>query len=103
MAMRSKNSPRRVYVRSGSLVLCLAGCYFGPRSGEKTFIDADKEVTTEVLKPAGGRKRIRIEQIAAGGASIVETWSQKQLTFKKRAPKADADPIGAMLPEPLPS
>lgn len=96
MAMRSTNSPRKLYKRAGSIVLCLSGCYFGPRVGEKCLIDASKEVYHTVLKPAAGKKRIEVEQIAAGGASIVETWTQKALTFKKRAPKGEG--IGDQLP-----
>lgn len=100
MAMRSVNSPRRLYKRNGNMLLCFSGRYFGPRSGEKTFvvIDPAREVKIELLSNAGGKRRIRIEQVAAGGASVVETWTEKTIERKKRSSKDDA--IGDQLPAP---
>lgn len=100
MAMRSTNSPRRLYKRNGMMLLCLSGKYFGPRSGEKTCVidDPAREVTISQLPKAGGKCRIQIEQIAAGGASVIEVWTEKTIERKKRAPKTET--IGDQLPEP---
>ncbi len=94
--MRSKNSARRLYTRAGRPLVCISGAYFGPKSDEPTFVDASKEITHETLEPVEGVRCIRIEQIAAGGASIVEVWYETQPKFTHRSPKDDA--IGSQLP-----
>jgi hypothetical protein len=78
MAMKSMSAPRRLYVRAGSPVCCVAGCYFGPSRG-KTEIDADKPVRFTVLKRDHGKARISVTQ---GEKS--ETWPEQHLTFVSR-------------------
>jgi hypothetical protein len=92
MSMRSVSSPRRVYPRSGSLVCTIAGKFFGPRSGKRSAIDADQEVTTQVLRAAGGVDRIQVTQFGGTPAELTEVWTTKVVEFKKRAPKAETTP-----------
>ncbi len=87
MTMVAANAPRRLYARSGSLVLLFGGVYFGPKSNEESGLTAEDQVTVEVLKKAGGKSRVQVTQVGAGGKAIVETWTQKELVFKKREPK----------------
>jgi hypothetical protein len=106
MPMRSANAPRRLYKRSvkngGPLVLVIASVYYAPRKGEKSAFSADREVTTSELKPSGGKRRLEVSQAALdGGAPIVETWVERDLVFKPRAPKAAA-PV-AQEPEASPA
>lgn len=92
MSMRTAQSPRKLYTRSpkngGPLVLMIASVYYGPRKGEKTAFDPKLEVTTEELKASGGKKRLKVTQLAEGKDPVVETWVERELTFKKREPKA---------------
>lgn len=94
MSMRSAQSPRKLYPRSvkngGPYVLMVKGDYFAPRKGEKTAFDPEVEVTHVFLKPSGGKQRIEVTQVAAGKADIKETWVERDITFKKRKPKAPA-------------
>lgn len=84
MSMRSSTSPRRVYARKGSLLVCFQGVYFGPGKDQPTEIDVEKEVRIEVLDAAGGRKRIQVRQ-RKGKGSVTETWNQKNVVFEPRA------------------
>ncbi len=93
MAMRSAQSPRKLYKRSvkngGPYVLMIAGAYFAPRKGEKTALNPEVEVTHAFVKPSGGKKRIEVVQAAQGDKpEIKETWVERELEFKKREPKA---------------
>lgn len=83
MAMRSTTSPRRIYVRSGSPVVCYGGIYFGPKANTESTINVEKEVTIEVLDKAGGKARIAVTQ-KVGKNKVTETWNEKHLTFEKR-------------------
>lgn len=85
MAMRSSTSPRRVYSRGGSFVVCYGGVYFGPKANAESKINVDKEVTIEVLENSGGKKRIAVSQRAGKAGKVTETWNEKHLTFEKRA------------------
>lgn len=88
MSMRSATSPRRLYTRSGSVVVCYGGIYFGPKSNAETKMNSAKEVRIEVLDPAFGTKRIQVTQKIGRQDPVVEVWTEKELTFEKRAPKA---------------
>ena len=93
MAMRSAQSPRKLYKRSvkngGPYVLMIAGAYYAPRKGEKTAFDPKVEVSHTFVKPSGGKKRIEVVQAAQGDKpEIKETWVERELEFKKREPKA---------------
>lgn len=88
MAMKFSSAPRRVYPRAGSLVCTIAGKFFGPKAGKKTAIDHEVEVTTQVLKAAGGVDRIQVTQFLGAPNEVSETWTTKVVVFKKRAPKA---------------
>jgi hypothetical protein len=88
MAMRSSTSPRCVYVRAGSPIVCYGGLYFGPPANKKTKIDAEKEVTIEVLEKSGGKARIAVTQ-KVGKNKVTETWNEKHLTFEKRTAAAE--------------
>ena len=88
MAMRSSDSPRRVYARAGSLVICYGGVYFGPKAETSSAINPEREVKLEVLAPAGGKKRLSVKQ--AGKNAVSEVWVQKHLTFKSRSATASA-------------
>jgi hypothetical protein len=90
--MLSASAPRRVYPRAGSLVLMIAGKWFGPKAGAKTKVDPETKVNTEVLKAAGGVDRIKVTQHLGTPAEFSETWTTKQVVFQKRAPKADGSP-----------
>ncbi len=85
MAMRSSSSPRRVYTRAGSVVVCYGGVYFGPKANTETKIDSDKEVKIEVLDKVGGKARIKVTQKIGSRPAVNETWNEKVLTFEKRA------------------
>lgn len=92
MAMRSAQSPRKLYKRSikngGPYVLMIAGAYFAPRKGEKTAFDPSVEVTHSFVKASGGKKRIEVVQAAQGDKpEIKETWVEREVVFKKREPK----------------
>lgn len=92
MSMRSINSARRVYVRNGSLVLCLSGRRFGPSRGAVSAIDKDLEVThRELACEEGDVRRIEVTQ-----GAVTEVWQQKLVT-PSRGAHAD-DPIGRFLP-----
>lgn len=84
MSMRSATSPRRVYARNGSPIICYAGVYFGPGAKTESKINVEKEVTVEVLDSVGGRKRIAVTQ-RNGKGKVTENWSEKTLTVKHRA------------------
>lgn len=88
MAMRSSSSPRRLYSRGGSYVVCYGGVYFGPLANKETKINPDKEVTIEVLENSGGKKRIAVTQ-RAGKGKVTETWNEKHLVFKPREAAAE--------------
>ena len=85
MAMRSSTSPRRVYPRAGSYVVCYGGVYFGPKGKEETKINTDKEVKIEVLDNSGGKKRIQVSQKVGSKPAVTETWTEKNIVFEKRA------------------
>jgi len=84
MAMRSSTSPRRLYSRGGSMVVCYAGVYFGPKANSESAINVEKEVKIEVLENAGGKKRIQVTQKVGKNPAVVEVWNEKHLTFAKR-------------------
>jgi len=84
MAMRSSTSPRRVYNRGGSMVLCYGGIYFGPKANSESAINSEKEVKIEVLEKSGGKARIQVTQ-KVGKNTVTEVWNEKHLTFEKRA------------------
>jgi len=83
MAMRSSSSPRRVYFRAGTPLVCFSGVYFGPKADAESAINPEREVRIEVLDQAGGRKRIAVTQ-ASGKSKVTETWTEKHLTFATR-------------------
>lgn len=83
MAMRSASAPRRVYSHKGTLLVMIGGTYFSPGK-EATEINVDKEVRTEMLESAGGRKRIQVSQ-RAGKKTVTETWRQANPKFEPRA------------------
>lgn len=97
MAMRSASSPRRIYVRKGTPIVCYGGVYFGPPANKESKVDPDKEVRIEVLEKSGGKARIRITQggkmvknketgtYTVKDAAVSENWSEKKLVFEKRA------------------
>lgn len=89
MAMRSSTSPRRVYTRGGSMVLCYGGVYFGPKGKEESAINSEKEVRIEVLEKSGGKSRIQVTQKVGKQDPIVEVWNEKNLTFATRSEKAE--------------
>jgi hypothetical protein len=95
MAMRSSTSPRRVYSRSGSVVTCYGGVYFGPKAGAESSINVNKEVRIEVLENAFGTKRIQVTQKIGKQTPVVEVWTEKHLTFNKRAAAPAAEPTPA--------
>jgi hypothetical protein len=78
MAMKSASSPRRLYLRAGSPVVCYAGLYFGPGRGTSA-INADKTVKIEVLPRSHGKARIAVSQ-----GETVENWSEQHLVFASR-------------------
>jgi len=86
--MRSSTSPRRVYTRNGSLVLCYGGIYFGPNAKKGTEINSEKEVRIEVLENSHGKKRIQVTQKVGKKPAIVETWAEQELTFTPRTASA---------------
>lgn len=90
MTMVAKSAARRLYTRSQfGLVLCFDGKYFGPKASAPTDLTKDDQVTVEVLKMAGGKHRIQVTQAVEDGAkAIVETWTEKELTFVPRAKKS---------------
>lgn len=88
MRTTAANAPRRLYSRSGSLVLCFDGKYFGPKAKATSKFDKGVEVTTEVLANVGKLARIRVTQKSKGHADVVEVWTEKHLTFVPRASKA---------------
>ena len=83
MAMRAQNDGRRIYVRAGNLIILYGGVYFGPGAKAETKMDKEKEVSVEVLAPAGGKKRIAVTQ-KVGKEKVTETWNEKHLKFAKR-------------------
>ncbi len=85
MAMRSSNSPRRIYPRAGSFVVCYGGVYFGPKGNAETKLNTDKEVKIEVLDKVGGKARIQVTQKIGSKPAVTETWTEKHLVFEKRA------------------
>jgi hypothetical protein len=85
MSMRSSTSPRRVYTRAGSVVVCYGGIYFGPLSNKESKINPEKEVRIEVLDKSGGKSRIKVTQKVGSHPAVTETWNEKHLTFEKRA------------------
>lgn len=85
MSMRSSTSPRRIYLRAGSPIVCYGGVYFGPKANSESKINVEKEVTIEVLENSGGKKRIAVSQRAGKAGKVTETWNEKHLTFEKRA------------------
>lgn len=85
MAMRSSTSPRRIYTRGGFPLVCYGGVYFGPPANKESKINAEKEVTIEVLENSGGKKRIAVSQRAGKAGKVTENWNEKHLTFEKRA------------------
>lgn len=89
MSMRSSSAPRRVYTRSGSLVVCYGGVYFGPPANKETKINSEKEVTIEVLENSGGKKRIAVTQKAGKAGKVTENWNEKKLVFKERGAAAE--------------
>ena len=89
MAMRSNSSPRRVYTRKGTPLVCFSGVYFGPKADSETAINTAREVRIEVVAQAGGRKRIEVRQ-AAGKHSVTETWVEKHLEFGTRTASVGA-------------
>ena len=104
MAMRTAQSPRKLYKRSvkngGPLVLMVAGAYYAPRRGEKSAFDPEVEVTHASLKPSGGKQRIEVTQAPQGDKpEVKETWVERELTFKKREPKAPGL-LDATVPQP---
>ncbi len=84
MAMRSSSSPRRIYTRAGSPIVCYGGVYFGPPANKESKINAEKEVTIEVLEKSGGKARIAVTQ-KVGKTKVTENWNEKKLVFEKRA------------------
>jgi hypothetical protein len=78
MAMKSATSPRRLYVRAGTPVVCYGGLYFGPGRGASE-INADKTVKIEVLPRSHGKARIAVTQ-----GTVVENWSEQHLVFASR-------------------
>lgn len=90
MTMRSINDPRRLYSRSGSLIVCLGGVYYGPPQTKPTVLTADKEVTCEQLEKSGGKLRIKVTQ-----GKTSENWLQKEIVFTPRGEKTEAAPTPA--------
>lgn len=84
MAMRSATSPRRVYTRGGSPIVCFGGAYYGPPAKKESKINVEKEVTIEVLENSGGKKRIAVTQ-KSGSKKVTEQWGEKQITKKEKA------------------
>lgn len=84
MAMRAANAPRRLYMRAGSPIVCYGGVYFGPPANKESKINAEKEVTIEVLENSGGKKRIAVTQRAGKSGKVTENWNEKKIVFEKR-------------------
>lgn len=89
MTMRSKTSPRRIYIRTGKSLLCFGGLYYGPSDKKPTVLDKDLEVTCEVLPTVGGRKRVEVTQMV-GDKRRVENWVEKHIVFAHREAAAEA-------------
>lgn len=87
MTMIAKNGARRLYPRSGSLVLCFDGLYFGPKAGTATPLTKEDLVTVEVLPKKGAVHRIQVTQVVESGKAHVEVWTSKALTFTPRNEK----------------
>lgn len=87
--MQAKNAPRRIYPRKGSILVLFEGLYFGPKTGEASGLTKEDQVTIEVLKSAGKLGRVRVTQVVEDGVqAIVEVWTEKNVKFEKRTPKA---------------
>jgi hypothetical protein len=91
MAMRSTTSPRRIYLRAGSPLVCFGGVYFGPMGTKASTIDHNNEVRLEILSPSTktGKKRVKVTQKVGRQEPIVETWIEKNVVFQKRSEEAD--------------
>jgi hypothetical protein len=57
-------------------LLCFGGSYFGPLA--QTNVDTTKEVRIEVLKAAGGHRRVLVSQRQRLHDPIIETWNEKR-------------------------
>jgi hypothetical protein len=82
MAMRSSDSPRRVYLRAGAPLICYGGKYFGPSAKATSAINVDREVKLEALPAAGGKARLSVKQ--SGKHPVSETWVEKHIVFGTR-------------------
>lgn len=82
--MKSSTAPRRVYPRSGSLVICYAGMYFGPKANSASVIPDGASVRCVSLPASHGKRRLEVKA-RVGGKTITETWIQTPVVFKARA------------------
>lgn len=99
MAMRSATSPRRIYVRNGSPVVCYGGVYFAPKAD--SLVNLEREVRIELLPVSGGKKRIQVTQKHGKNPATVETWKELEIVRVPRGSKASAsEPTVSEAPAP---
>lgn len=84
MTMRSADAPRRLYPRAGSLVLLFGGIYYSPAANKATEMNAEKEVTIEMLEKSSGKHRIQVTQKVGKKPAVIETWIEKNVVFGTR-------------------
>lgn len=81
MAMKSLSSPRRVYTRKGSPLVCYAGRYFTKLSAGDSKITDRLTVRIEVLPRSHGKARIQVSQSGPSGANtVLENWGETNLS-----------------------
>jgi hypothetical protein len=75
--MRSQTqATRRIYVRNGTDLVLFGGAVFRPtKAGTK--IDPAREVRVEPIDPAGGRKRVEVQQ-KRGAQTVKEGWVEQR-------------------------
>jgi hypothetical protein len=80
MSMKNAAAPRRVYLRAGIPLICVAGLYFGNR---KSTFTIDEPVTTVPAKRDHGKARLTVTQ-----GDKVEVWTEQHIVFGSRKPTA---------------
>ena len=88
MSMKSKNSPRRPYVRAGQYLILWDGKYYGRDIKRSAFVKdglisvALDESGISVLRPSGGKRRVQVTQ-----GDVVETWREQNVVFTPHTAK----------------
>lgn len=72
MPMKTASTPRRIYVRHGSPLVCFAGTYFGPPRGLNSALNVDRGAKVEVIGRDHGKAKATVTQ-----GDVVETWIER--------------------------